>query len=424
MATLELIRYVPRRLQGDDKKLRSAVGEVVETLPQIVWADGTPWREANLWALERALGNGRIDIQTVRSNFAGLLWYARWLEESKCDWRHFPRRRADRCLDRFRGALIKARREGVLRPSTTSHYMASVIQFYRWILANALIDPAITMWKDKNIRITKVDQSGFERSISVQSSELAIPNRRVDRLLLEDGLLPVSSEERDRILMIARNFCSDEIFLMLSLGFYTGMRIGTICDLKISSLDRAVPDPYSQEIHLISVGPNADPPVHTKFGVNGQVRIPKVLLDEVRAYASNTHRLHREALARAENKDLVFLTKYGNRYARFGANSGNAINVEMNRLRQIGVKNGVSCLGDFNFHQSRCSFATALAEIAMNVGGEIIAISFIKEALLHANESTSLKYIRFLKENSIRVKMGNAFALQFTGIIRKRSHEK
>ena len=59
---------------------------------------------------------------------------------------------------------------------------------------------------------------------------------------LEDGLLPVSETDRDAILDFAAENATPELYLMLALGFFTGMRLGSICDLKIQSLERAAPD--------------------------------------------------------------------------------------------------------------------------------------------------------------------------------------
>ncbi|MDP1045416.1 site-specific integrase, partial [Klebsiella pneumoniae] len=76
-------------------------------------------------------------------------------------------------------------------------------------------------------------------TIIVQSSELSIKNRKANALRLEDGLLPVSADDRDIILEYAAEHASWELYLLLTLGFYTGMRLGTLCDLKVSSLERA-----------------------------------------------------------------------------------------------------------------------------------------------------------------------------------------
>ncbi|MDF7225046.1 hypothetical protein [Proteus mirabilis] len=53
-----------------------------------------------------------------------LLAYAKWLEAESIQWWNFPERESESCLVRFRGALVAARNNGELAPSTASHRMA------------------------------------------------------------------------------------------------------------------------------------------------------------------------------------------------------------------------------------------------------------------------------------------------------------
>ena len=57
MATLERIHFVPHYLVRRENAVAyspSSSRPSIEGLPQIFWADYAPWREANLWAVERA----------------------------------------------------------------------------------------------------------------------------------------------------------------------------------------------------------------------------------------------------------------------------------------------------------------------------------------------------------------------------------
>lgn len=419
MARLEYIRYTPHRAVSDGGSLtwhpvRNA--RVVDSLPQLIWNDTTPWREANLWALERATTRG-VSIQTVQSNFTALHAYANWLEAAEINWWDFPARKADRCLVRYRGALIESRDRGDIAPSTASQRMASVVQFYRWLYGKGFLSPDIQLWTARFVIIRLTDKVGFERTILANSTDLAIPNRSAPGERLEDGLLPVSAKDRDAILGFAKQHSSEELFLMLTLGFFTGMRLGTITNLKLQTLERAVPDPASPELLRLAVGPGADPPVHTKFGVTGHVWITKALLDQLQAYIYGVRRLNREAKSAPENRDFVFLTRFGNPYTRLGSEKSTALNVEMHSLRKAGVSSGLAVLHRFHFHQTRCTFATELARLAIRAGGAINAIAIVKESLLHKHEATSLKYIRFVEKTPIKVEMGNAFTRDFLGVI-------
>ena len=207
----------------------------IPDLPQIFFSDGQPWQEANLWAMERATTRD-VSIRTVQANMVALHHYCNWLEHENVDWLEFPIRKKDRCIVRYRGALVDARENGALAPSTITERMNSVIRFYRWVLKMGLFSPESPLWVDRAVKVVYFDKVGFERSLLRTTTDVSIPNRSRPGERLEDGLLPVSSEDRDRILGLARSNASQELFLMLSLGFFTGMRLGTISDLKIQKI--------------------------------------------------------------------------------------------------------------------------------------------------------------------------------------------
>lgn len=421
MARLEYIHYIPHRAKIIDGYLEWAVlqhGKAIEYLPQLTWENLTPWREANLWALERATTK-EVDIKTVHSNFTSLHSYAKWLENTDTKWWYFPSKKADRCLVRYRGFLIEARDNGELAPSTASHRMANIVQFYRWLYKNGFLSPDMQLWSEKSVVLRATDKIGFERTMLTNSTDLAIPNRSTPGEKLEDGLLPLAARDRDAMLEFAREYASEELFLILALGFFTGMRLGTLTDMKIQTLERAVPDPASADLFRLAVGPGASPPVRTKFGVTGNVWITKAHLDELKIYVYSVRRLKREASSAPENRNLVFLTRFGNAYTRQGSHKSTALNVEMFNLRKKGVSHGLIALRNFHFHQTRCTFATELARLAIRAGGTINAIAIVKEALLHKHEATSFKYIKFVERTPIKIEMGNAFTKEFLGLFKK-----
>lgn len=372
-----------------------------------------------MWACERATSKD-VSLKTVESSMRALHAYANWLEESGTDWWDFPPRKAYRCLVRYRGELINARNEGYIAPTTCTQRMAAVVRFYRWLHAMQLLSPAWPMWNERTIGIRLTDAVGFERTIQVNSTDLAIPNRRAPGERLEDGLLPVSAYDRDDILAFAKENSSEELFLMLTCGFFSGMRLGSIADLKIQTLERAVPDPASPELFRLAVGPGATPPVHTKFGVTGHVWITRAHLDELRNYAYSVRRLKRQSKAAPENRDMVFLTRFGNTYAMRGSDKSPALNVEMHAFRKRGVESGMAVLYHFHFHQSRCTFATELARLAIRAGGAINSIAIVMEAMLHKDEATSFKYIKFVEKTPSKVEAANAFTRDFLGLIKGR----
>eukprot|EP01133_Synstelium_polycarpum_P001824 gene1824-2097_t len=160
LATVEHIHFSPHDLSVKDRLITYSSNSsrvVIEGLPQIFWVNGLPWREANLWAMERVT-NGEAILKTVSSNVNGLLNYAKFLESRRLEWFEFPSRKADRCLVQYRGALIKARDAGHISPATASEYMRNCISFYRWVRKRGLLSPLLPLWKDKRFFIKYFDQ--------------------------------------------------------------------------------------------------------------------------------------------------------------------------------------------------------------------------------------------------------------------------
>ncbi len=152
-----------------------------------------------------------VKINTVQSLMAHLHKYASWLEEEEeknknenkvqqTDWRHFPTRKSDRILVRYRGALIRERDQGHISPSTTTARMRAVIQFYRHCSIHNFVSRNAPKWKDKLVVVKYFDIAGFERAINRLSTDLAIPNRARPGIMLEDGLLPISTEHQSQLL--------------------------------------------------------------------------------------------------------------------------------------------------------------------------------------------------------------------------------
>lgn len=417
MATLEHINYSGEfpevRSNGKIEWVRCRHRREVERLPQIFWDNGSTWPEANLWALELALS--KASIKTVIATMQGLLTYAKWLEAESIDWWHFPQKAADRCLYRYRGFLVSARDRGDLAPSTASARMSTVIRFYRWVNVNELLTPESLMWNERTVKINIQNITGFHRSMNVLLTDLAIPNRTISGYLrLEDGLMPVTRSERDAILQFFHEHSSEELSLMLRLGFLTGMRLGTICDIKEGTVQGSVSAPIPG-FHQLSVGPGAQPRVKTKMGVTGRVLIPNHLLDALKVYLCSERRLLRKGLADKADSDLAFLNPHGKPYEdRDGGHS--AVNTEMSRLRKLAEIEGVPEMRGFKFHRSRATFATMLMMAALDSFNEVsTAITFVRNACLHKRESTTLEYIKFIEDTQAMSEAADKFTDFFMG---------
>ncbi|MDR0776492.1 MAG: site-specific integrase [Azonexus sp.] len=411
MARLEFINFKPWResiySDGSVAWKIDPTSRPIERLPQIFWNNGGGWNEANHWALEKATQVG-IKIETVHSLMKHLHAYACWLEENGQDWRHFPIRKADRATVRFRGSVVKKMEKGVLSSSTARSRMRALIQFYRHCDAHGFVQPEYAIWLEKTVVIPYFDASGFKRAILQITTDLAIRNRSRPGVRLEDGLVPLRCEHMEELLHFTSQAQTQDLHFMLTLGFFTGARIGTISALRVEDLENAIPDPTMEGFFLLPVGPNAG--IQTKSDVNGDLLMPDFLLRELKAYAYSPQRLKREALAKKVDRSILFLTKRGNRYAL------SSVSRKMTDLRRNSVKARLKFMKRFKFHQSRATYGTWLMTVALTVTTPAAAIEFVKNAMLHKDDATTWRYIHFLENSKAKQKMANAFTEAFTGI--------
>lgn len=411
MANLEFIEFQPLRevITGDSLIWEpDRLARRIPKLPQIFWADGSGWAEANYWALFKAT-DIKADIETVKALMKHLYAYACFLEEKKFDWRHFPLRLAERAIVRFRGHLIEQINQDQLASSTARARMASVIQFYRHADSNGFVSRESPMWSNRSVVIPYYDATGFKRALVRATTDLAIQNRSRPGIKLEDGLTPLRTEHMEQLLGFTSTEGLEEMHLMLLTGFFTGARIGTITTLSISNLEQATPDPFMKGFFLLRVGPGTG--VATKFNVEGDLLVPDFLLTALKTYAYSPRRLLRESKASTPYRSVLFLTRYGAPYKQ------GAIGRLMTNLRRAAVSSGLKFMERFKFHQTRATYGTWLMQLALSVTTEANAIEFVKGAMLHKHESTTFGYIRFLGVSKGKAEAANAFTKAFTGLV-------
>ncbi len=410
MARLEFIQYVPHQPEIASRAVdwvQVPSTRPVERLPQVFWTDGTPWREVNFWSLE--MGRNRdVKIETVHRRLEHLHKYANWLEQEDIDWRHFPQTKADRVLVRYRGALIDARDCGILSPSTTTARMNAVIRFYRCVAGRHLINRDAPKWQDKSVVLRYFDTAGFERTMSRVTTDISIPNRARPGLRLEDGLLPLTKQHMTELLQFAKNNVSEELFLMLLVGCFTGARLGTITTLRVQTLENAVRDPMVPGMWIFPVGPGTG--VATKFDVNGHLMIPDQVMTDLKAYVTSRRHLNRVIKATDANKSYLFLTRHNNPY------KVTTVDREMVDLRRAGQASGMKFLEKFKFHQTRATYGTWLMSICLENASVKAAIEFVKRAMHHKNESTTFRYITFIEHTQAKIEVANAFTEAFLGL--------
>lgn len=410
MASLEFIDYWPWREQRDEGAIewtQDRVAPHVRGLPQIFWQDGVGWAEANHWALEKVASEG-AHLDTAKGLMKHLRAYACFLEHHQLDWRHFPIRLAERAVVRYRGHLIDQIEKGELSSSTARSRISAVIQFYRHAARYDFVRPTSQMWRERPVVLRFFDSVGFKRSLTRITTDLAIPNLAVAGVRLEDGLMPLTDVHMTELLTFTAKEDTAELHLMLTLGFFTGARLGTITTLRIRNVESAREDPYLKGFFLVRVGPGTG--VATKLNVEGDLLVPSMLLEELKRYAYSVGRLKRESKASEADRSLVFLTVRGNRYSNASVAS------LMTRLRRKTAMAGLKFTDRFKFHQTRATYGTWLMKLALSATTTAAAVEFVKNAMLHKHEATTFRYVKFLENSRGKQEAAKAFHEAFTGL--------
>ena len=413
MANLEHLHSNPIHPEIQDGKVEWVTSKkirCVEKLPLIFWKSGDQWDEVNLWALEKAR-NRDVKLKTINTQMEHLHKYANWLEETQIDWRQFPQKKAERVLVLWRGFLVDLRDHGVLGASTTTARMNAVIQFYRYADAHNFICHGGRMWKDKSVVISHYDSVGFKRTLQRITTDISIPNRARPGIRLEDGLLPIRSEDMTTLLKFTAENATPELHLMLLTAFYTGARLSTITTLRTHSLDQALPDSQNKGFWVIPIGPGTG--ISTKFDVSGDLMIHESVMKLLKTYQTCTQRLGRAIKAPKENRSFLFLTRNGNTY------TPNSVDGQMVQLRRNGLASGLKFIANFKFHQTRATYGTWLMSICLKVASVKASIEFVKRAMHHKHENTTFGYITFIEHTKTKIEMANAFSEAFIGLADK-----
>ncbi|MDR6679506.1 hypothetical protein [Pseudomonas oryzihabitans] len=282
--------------------------------------------------------------------------------------------------------------------------MSDVLRFYDWLLNENLVGRKVLPFRKAAFELPVFNAVGVKRTLIVYKRELSIPNRKSSYSDLEYGLEPLTQKQKKDVLFCAKTYGSEELYLMLLISFASGMRLGTICDLKIQTIYNAIPSFESKKIFHLSIGPSVHgAPVATKFDINGRVVISEVVLNEIKKYCSGNRRILRASKASSSVKDILFLNRNGMPYARKGKDQSSSLNVELFRIRKSAARNGID-ISSFKFHAARATFASEVAVLGLKTFGYKnlpAVIGLVKNLLMHKHEKTSLAYISFLKQQEL-----------------------
>lgn len=404
MARVE--RYVGQRLvvgTKDGKTIYEPKGPTIN-MPAVAWSDGSPWLAATVYLRRKAF---EIDAmggsqKTVAVHATALAAYGSFLEDEALPWNCFPEDKSLRPTYRYRGWALKRCDAKELARSTAANHMSVLRAFYAWAFYHRAVSAdQAAPYIPRKIAVRYSDSVGLQHSKIVLSSDLAIKRPSVARRGVEEGCAPLRMTDRDNVLRICKEHFRIEFSLAIKLGFFCGLRFGTICGLTHQCLRAHFPSPDIPGWRTISVGPQYGIP--TKGNVNYYPSMPEPLLLELLAYCTSVRRGRRERKAKDGDRDLVFISSKGNQL------TNRSFSADMTALRRIAEMEGLH-IPWFHFHCTRATFGTAFVLASLKAGHTSNDIyPRLMRLLGHTNAASSKHYIDFVEDDQRMEKDATAY---------------
>ncbi|MGM8374432.1 tyrosine-type recombinase/integrase [Enterobacter hormaechei subsp. steigerwaltii] len=367
----------------------------------------------NHWLLDLKTVSRLIDINTAAK---AMLRYWKFLERENIEWNHFPPVNRLKPTYRFRSEeLLSAAREGRMAFSTANACIGQVVRFYIWAIENHHL--VISSEKEAPFKLEFVARQNkgmlahLRPRVLIQTSDLRIRVARHANPAVS-SLTPLSMEHLS--LMAAHlNNQSHEFILMSLLACESGLRLREACSFTVNALQEARPASELKSRYHITIGPRNG--VETKFGKTRTIEVSATLLNILRHYALSERRGKR--LSRWEkqfqpvstNPQDASLSGSDSRdnYPRFEpvfiSQQGNPVRPEVLNARWGTFRNMLRQKDPgfrYRFHDLRSTYATyrlhSLFESGLSEGE---ALDCLMGWMGHQNESTTFKYIRYLKMN-------------------------
>lgn len=207
--------------------------------PVVVDALGVPWEPSSLYLLSKLKNFKLPNYKTLSSIANDLLTFKRFLDEMQMEYDVFPRRKMLRPTYRYRAYLIDKVANNELQIATATRKMASVVNFYRWLKQEGVIDAEYCTWEETEVSISFRDSFGFSGSKVVCSSDLAIKshNHHNPKYIYDGGKLsPLSREAQEGLAVRLRDVNNIEMTLMFLIALTSGARLQSVCTIRLGDV--------------------------------------------------------------------------------------------------------------------------------------------------------------------------------------------
>ena len=303
--------------------------------------------------------------------------------------------------------------------------MNQIVNYYKWLMHDGYLRISNEKEAPFKIEFVSVQNTGMLAhtmpNFIVETSDLRI---KVPRDADSKNIRPLSPLSRDALSILTRHLIqtSKELRLQALLSIDTGMRIDEVATLTLDALDTATPLAESQHRFEILLCPRFTG-VQTKFGKTRSVEVSSDLLQSLNEYRTSERRLKRvtklnekieqldsdtppfsqktvEILERCERHEPLFVSQQGN------PSTGKSIEARWVDFRAEIQQEERSFT--HRFHDLRATYGTyRLSDLLEAKLPVVDCMELLMGWMGHKNESTTWKYLRFLKrKEAFKVKFG------------------
>ncbi|HFQ5166312.1 TPA: tyrosine-type recombinase/integrase [Vibrio vulnificus] len=394
----------------------------IGSLPTLFSKDGIFNHEANSYLFYLKAVKEAEDLSPCAQ---ALRAYYQFLEDEGLHWDKFPPIKRLKPTYLFRSRLLKQIKKGELAHSTANVRMNQIVNYYKWLIHDGYL--RINNEKEAPFKMEFVSVQNNEMlahlspTFIVETSDLRI---KVPKDADSKNIRPLSPLSCDSLSILTQHLLqtSEELRLQALLSIDTGMRIEEVASLTLDALDTATPLAESEHRLEILLCPRSTG-VQTKFLKTRAVEISQDLLQLLNEYRTSERRLKRvaklnekielldndappfaqktiEILERSERHEPLFVSQQGNPATR------KSIEARWIEFRTEIKQTEPSFV--HRFHDLRATYATyRLSDLLEAKLPVIDCMDLLMGWMGHRDESTTWKYLRFLKrKEAFKVKFG------------------
>lgn len=397
-------------------------------MPTIIQSNGEVWEISSLYFIKYLQIQGGRDYKTLLSIAYDLLDFYRFIEDCQFenedfDWLYLPLEEEDRVINRYVAHLDRLYNQNLIKSSTRSKKINSIVNFYKFSFKNKLFDKGVIKnglpFQVIARNIKTVDALGFTQIKEVETTNLArrVAKRKetVDGILDGRTLHPIEPNHQSIITQILDNHPSRAFQLYVRFALETGARSQTISTIRVHHIKEILKGKTILGDKLrLNVGNGSS--IDSKFSTEISIYIPKQLcLDLIEFTESITWKKSaKKSNYGLTDNNYVFLTKNGTPYYTSKQEINELENSENGLNQNIAVggtlKSQLKVLLEmiqakhsdfpvFSLHDLRATFALNNLKNCIDMGwSNSQSLLHIKKLLGHRSTQITERYLSYYHE--------------------------